>query len=759
MSKLIFSKHVLPTALIATALLLSNSAQANWTFDGEQCSPLTQHEVQQKMPPAVMLMVDRSGSMLGTKWTIAKSAVDTVTKNMTQSEPDQLEFGFGMYAGSVGTIYHEAAPNANSRIMNTMNGLSPSGGTPTAEAIQKMYQSATVKGTVVSQPYYQSIGYFPRSHFISIPDSYGTNERLEGIGCGLLWLQSCYVYDQILPGEWKTSTINITQSKTFHRLKFDVSVTNARGLYDYDIELRHNSGPWVRLLTAQHSPDNVSSWSQKDVAGFNGQNMQGTWTLRIRDNAINRGSRDRIVDSSGNLNSWALRFEEKINVDTSNRATAGILITDGYPNHAQNAVTQACLHRNIAPLYMVGLGTGTDTDFNNILAAAGGTGSCTNGDVCANPSNYSQFRNKCTGSYQADNSAALTAALTSITSAISCTYPLSVLGGGEVPPSNAGCKDYDCVYVSLNGGVGRIYHESSAKAPKGWTWASQTERKLVKLNDHYCGMVQNGTTRIIDTQVACLCSQPFDARCDVYDPDTCECPVGRWACHYGTDVCEPSTGSSCNVPRIGEGQTCSNGKLGICEEFGQTVCDGSGRLTCNAGPGPAPRTETCNGLDDNCNGIVDDVDWEGIAACHVDFGRSKTAIQQETNRCMVGHASCVNGQEICIPLSPMPEICNGLDDDCDEQIDNLSGSHVRYNEDLRFTPDGDYELAPPRPPLTDAYEGAACFERDACSCLTGTADISSPEYMSDDYDTYLETYWRTDSSGNPICHCSSGLSR
>src|SRR5690606_15235269 len=107
------------------------------------------------------------------KWTIAKSAVDTVTKNMTQSEPDQLEFGFGMYAGSSASIYHEAAPNANSRIMSTMNGLNPSGGTPTAEAIQKMYQSATVKGTVVSQPYYQNIGHFPKTHYLEIPDAYG----------------------------------------------------------------------------------------------------------------------------------------------------------------------------------------------------------------------------------------------------------------------------------------------------------------------------------------------------------------------------------------------------------------------------------------------------------------------------------------------------------------------------------------------------------------------------------------------------------
>lgn len=616
MLNLIHLRRKLFLALATTLLLAPGSAMANWTFDSNNCSPLTKHEIKSVPPPAVMIMLDKSGSMdwrfdgyttnntALKRWTSAKAAINTLTLEAMNSTPNTIEFGLGLFGTAV--IRQEAKANANASIMSILNSTSPSGGTPTAQAIEKMYNSKTVRGT--EYPY-------------------------------------------------------------------------------------------------------------------------------------------------------------------TDRATIGLLVTDGEPDNQVTAVQEACNHRNVAPMYVIGMGKPEGKQFNDIMAAAGGTGTCGNlQDICTvsglTTSKITAYRGKCTGSFQTDNPAQLQQALTTITNAISCTYPLTVLGGGTVPPSNQGCEGYDCVSVSLSGGIGRIYHEDSnhpalTQNPekRGWSWVSATERKLVKLNPTYCSKVQSGTTRIIDTQVACLCSQQFDTRCDVYDPDTCECPTGRWTCNYGTDICQPSTGTACGGPREGEGQTCSNGKLGICEELGQTVCGSDGRLNCNAGPGPAPRTEVCNGLDDNCNGIVDDVAWEGIAACHVDFGRNNAKIQAETIRCNIGHASCVNAQEICIPLLPMPEVCNGLDDDCDGRIDNLANSLKRYNEDLRFTPDHSIELAPERPALSGDLKAAACFERDICNCPTSIVNISSPEYMSDDYDDYLDTYWRVDNSGQPVCTCSSGLTQ
>jgi len=59
------------------------------------------------------------------------------------------------------------------------------------------------------------------------------------------------------------------------------------------------------------------------------------------------------------------------------------------------------------------------------------------------------------------------------------------------------------------------------------------------------------------------------------------------------------TGIECS----GGGQPCDTGKQGICAA-GITQCSSSG-VTCQEISPPAP-TETCNGVDDNCNGMVDE---------------------------------------------------------------------------------------------------------------------------------------------------------
>ncbi len=59
------------------------------------------------------------------------------------------------------------------------------------------------------------------------------------------------------------------------------------------------------------------------------------------------------------------------------------------------------------------------------------------------------------------------------------------------------------------------------------------------------------------------------------------------------------TGVTCQ----GGGQPCDTGKPGICAA-GLTQCAASG-TTCQQLNQPSP-TETCNGLDDNCNGTVDE---------------------------------------------------------------------------------------------------------------------------------------------------------
>jgi hypothetical protein len=88
--------------------------------------------------------------------------------------------------------------------------------------------------------------------------------------------------------------------------------------------------------------------------------------------------------------------------------------------------------------------------------------------------------------------------------------------------------------------------------------------------------------------------------------------------------------------------------------------DDTGHLVCDCvdtnpeiHPGAA---EICNGIDDNCNGKVDEK--LGSTTCGV-------------GECQVTVKNCVKGvPQTCTPKDPTPEICDGKDNNCDGQIDN-----------------------------------------------------------------------------------------
>jgi hypothetical protein len=169
-----------------------------------------------------------------------------------------------------------------------------------------------------------------------------------------------------------------------------------------------------------------------------------------------------------------------------------------------------------------------------------------------------------------------------------------------------------------------------------------------------------------------------DGTVDDITPEPTVCGTGECAstgvttCVGGVpgDTCTPGTPSAevcdgldndCNgtvdngFPNLGT--QCTDG-LGECQATGTYVCtaDGSG-TECNATPG-TPSQELCDGLDNDCDGTVDNITPEPTTC-----GVGKCA--------STGVTTCIGGVpgDTCTPGTPSAELCDGLDNNCNDSID------------------------------------------------------------------------------------------
>jgi hypothetical protein len=134
-----------------------------------------------------------------------------------------------------------------------------------------------------------------------------------------------------------------------------------------------------------------------------------------------------------------------------------------------------------------------------------------------------------------------------------------------------------------------------------------------------------------------------------------------------------------------------------------------------------PQAETCNGVDDDCDGMVDEGNPGGGTSCATG----------QLGVCGAGTTACTGGAVVCASnVAPASEQCNGYDDDCNGVIDDGGAQTFYFDGDGDGFGDVSQPLVACAAPPGYVAGASSCTNGSLADCnVAGTTLISSSAYV------------------------------